>query len=163
MVKFYFSTLPKWQGKNKFLNGKMFNSNEKRWQRLFAQQIVRQDYDWQRENSEKWSLWNTAMLIEIEELIFFTAGWKTTGLNCRDRKNTHVSVNNFFHTRISLRKLAILSEIAKNAKSCMYTLLKIFIMNFQVYIESNRKLFFLLCAKNTMALYIYKLIVVCIK
>lgn len=31
----------------------MFNSNEKRWQRLFAQQIVRQDYDRQRENSEK--------------------------------------------------------------------------------------------------------------
>lgn len=35
--------------------------------RLFAQQIVRQDYDWQRENSEKESLWNNAMLIELED------------------------------------------------------------------------------------------------
>lgn len=64
----------------------MFISNEKRWQRLFAQQIVRQDYDWWRENSEQESLWNTAMLIELEELVFFTSSWKTTGLNCRDRK-----------------------------------------------------------------------------
>lgn len=87
-------------------------------QRLFAQQIVRQDYDWQRENSEKESLWNNAMLIELEDF-FFTSSWKTTGLNCRDRKIL-VSVNNFYHTRISLRKLAILNEIAKNAKSCVH-------------------------------------------
>lgn len=44
-------------------------------QRLFAQQIVRQDYDWQRENSEKESLWNNAMLIELEDF-FFTSSWK---------------------------------------------------------------------------------------
>lgn len=40
-------------------------------QRLFAQQIVRQDYDWQRENSEKESLWNNAMLIELEDFFFY--------------------------------------------------------------------------------------------
>lgn len=39
-------------------------------QRLFAQQIVRQDYDWQRENSEKESLWNNAMLIELEDFFY---------------------------------------------------------------------------------------------
>lgn len=70
------------------------------------------------------------MLIEIEELIFFIVGWKIIGLNCRDRKNIYVFVNNFYYIKILLRKFVILSEIVKNVKLCMYILLKIFIMNF---------------------------------
>lgn len=70
------------------------------------------------------------MLIEIEELIFVIVGWKIIGLNCRDRKNIYVFVNNFYYIKILLRKFVILSEIVKNVKFCMYILLKIFIMNF---------------------------------
>lgn len=70
------------------------------------------------------------MLIEIEELIFVIVGWKIIGLNCRDRKNIYVFVNNFYYIKILLRKFVILSEIVKNVKLCMYILLKIFIMNF---------------------------------
>lgn len=70
------------------------------------------------------------MLIEIEELIFFIVGWKIIGLNCRDRKNIYVFVNNFYYIKILLRKFVILNEIVKNVKLCMYILLKIFIMNF---------------------------------
>lgn len=70
------------------------------------------------------------MLIEIEELVFFIVGWKIIGLNCRDRKNIYVFVNNFYYIKILLRKFVILSEIVKNVKLCMYILLKIFIMKF---------------------------------
>lgn len=70
------------------------------------------------------------MLIEIEELIFVIVGWKIIGLNCRDRKNIYVFVNNFYYINILLWKFVILSEIVKNVKLCMYILLKIFIMNF---------------------------------
>lgn len=45
------------------------------------------------------------MLIEIEGLIFFIVGWKIIGLNCWDRKNIYVFVNNFYYIKILLRKI----------------------------------------------------------
>lgn len=131
----------------KILNENMLKSNEKRWQKFFSQQIVRQDYDWKGDNSEEVSLWNIAMLIELG-IFFLPQVVKLLALNV-ETENT--SFLNWLQssTEISFWKISIGSALAKF--KIMHTLFKIFIMNFHICIESNMNLFYYLQNKVTIA------------